>query len=184
MNRIIKADLYRHEGLYGFKGFIAGWFKPGFRYTLLFRLISQNRRGLLSIFLKLLKRRYRFKYGYEIDVDAQIGEGLYLSDHCGPVVIGPIKMGKYCNVAHGVVIGRSYKNGVVGRPTLGDRVWVGTGAVLVGDITIGSDVLIAPNAFVNRDVPDHSLVLGNPGRIIKKQNPTQHYINYILKNGE
>jgi serine O-acetyltransferase len=40
--------------------------------------------------------------------------------------------------------------------------------------------MIAPNSFVNRDVPDNSIVLGNPASIIPRQNPTRYYINYIL----
>jgi len=178
---IIKADLYRHDGLKGFGGFLRGWFKPGFRYTLYFRLIqAQGKYSPFRFFLRWLKRNGRMQYGFEIDVDAQIGEGFYLSDHCGPVIIGPIKIGKHCNIAHGVTIGRSYKNGKIGRPTIGDRVWIGSGAVLVGKITIGSNVMIAPNSFLNVDVPDHSIVLGNPAKIISKHNPTEYYINRIL----
>jgi serine O-acetyltransferase len=56
-------------------------------------------------------------------------------------------------------------------------VWIGTGAVLVGNIQVGPNVMIAPNAFVNFDVPPHSIVIGNPGKIISKQNPTKNYIN-------
>lgn len=179
--RTIKADLLRHGGLKGFKGFLRGWFQPGFRYMLIYRLISaQKKWSPFRFVLKLLRRRYRFKYGYEISLEAQIGEGFYLSDHCGPVIIGPITIGKYCNVAQSVTIGRSHTKGAVGRPTIGDRVWIGAGAVLTGKITIGSNVMIAPNTFLNVDVPDNSVVIGNPAKIISKENPTQHYIVYIL----
>lgn len=54
--------------------------------------------------------------------------------------------------------------------------WIGTNAVIVGNITIGSDVLIAPLAYVNFDVPDHSIVIGNPARIISRDNATAGYI--------
>ncbi len=89
-------------------------------------------------------------------------------------------MGKNCNVNHSVTIGRAYKNGETGRPTIGDYVWIGTGSVLVGGITVGNNVLVAPNSFVNFDVPDNSLVIGNPGKIISKDNPTKYYINHVL----
>jgi serine O-acetyltransferase len=185
VNSIIKADLYRHDGLRGFRGFLRGWFKPGFRYTYLYRKVTDPAtNGVARFFYRFLKRRYRLRYGYEISIEAQIGEGFYLSDHCGPVVIGPIKIGKHCNIAHGVTIGRAYRDGKTYRPTLGDRVWIGTGAVLVGDIKIGSDVLIAPNALVTRSVPNHSLVIGNPARIIPRQNPTKDYINFVLENSK
>ena len=47
-------------------------------------------------------------------------------------------------------------------------------------IIIGNDVLIAPNTFVNFDVPDHSIVIGSPGKIIAKENPTKDYINFTV----
>ena len=64
-----------------------------------------------------------------------------------------------------------------GTPKIGNRVWIGTGSVIVGKITIGDDVLIAPNAYVNCDVPSHSVVLGNPCIIRHKENATENYIN-------
>jgi len=182
LNRITKADLYRHNGLTGIKGFIKGWFLPGFRYTYIFRKTTQYKKtSILGIFFRILKRRYRFKFGFEISTEAQIGEGLYITSHIGSIVVGPVKIGKNCNIAHSVTIGRAYKNGETGRPTIDDNVWIGTGSVLVGKINIGKNVLIAPNSFVNFDVPDNSLVIGNPATIIKKDNPTKNYTNYILK---
>lgn len=182
---VIKSDLFRHEGFTGFFGFLRGWFKPGFRYTFLLRLIwSQKKSSPFRFLLRILRRRYRFKYGFEISLDAQIGEGFYLSDHCAPVLIAPVKMGKYCNVSHGVTIGHSYKNGEKGLATIGDRVWIGPNAVVVGNIKIGSNVMIAPNVFLNVDVPDNSIVIGNPAKIIERINPTYDYIKHILPEHE
>lgn len=47
-------------------------------------------------------------------------------------------------------------------PTIGDEVWIGVNTTIVGKVTIGDDVLIAPNAFANCDIPSHSVVFGNP----------------------
>lgn len=52
----------------------------------------------------------------------------------------------------------------------------------MGSIRIGNDVLIAPNSYVNCDVPNHSIVLGNPARIIPRQNATEGYINHIIES--
>ena len=181
MDSIIKADLYRHEGLSGLKGLIKGWFVPGFRYTFIFRKVSRFKKySVGGIFFRILKRRYRFMYGFEIHSDAKIGEGFYLTSHCGPVIIGPVTIGRNCNISHSVTIGRSYRGGIIGRPAIGNYVWIGPGSVLVGKISVGNNVLIAPNSFVNFDVPDNSLVIGTPGKIIPKENPTKNYINDIL----
>ena len=84
------------------------------------------------------------------------------------------------NIATGVTIGQENRGKRKGCPTIGDRVWIGTNAVLVGNINIGSDVLIAPLSYVNFDVPDHSIVLGNPARIISRENATASYIEKLV----
>lgn len=181
MNRIIASDLYRHFGLKGWKGLIKGLSYPGFRYTYFLREVALHRKNSIAgSFYRILLRRYRFKYGFEISTDAQLGEGFFLTSHCSTVVIGPVKMGKNCNVGHSVTIGRGIAGAKKGRPTIGDNVWIGAGSVIVGKVTIGSDVLIAPNAFVNFNVPDHSIVIGNPGKIISKPNPTLDYIHFSV----
>jgi serine O-acetyltransferase len=181
MNRIIKADLFRYGGLSGTKGFIKGLLIPGFRYMYLFRKISNCKRHSLKwLFFNLLKRRYSYKYGFQIPAATEIGEGLYIG-HYGTIVINTrVKIGKNCNIAHGITIGQANRGKLKGYPTIGDNVWIGTGSVIVGNINIGSNVLVAPNSFVNVDVPDNSLVLGNPCKIVNKANPCEGYINYIL----
>lgn len=63
-----------------------------------------------------------------------------------------------------------------GNPVIGDNVWIGSNACVVGNITIGDDVLIAPLSFVNFDVPSHSIVVGNPAVVKYKENATEGYI--------
>jgi len=183
MNRLIKADLYRHAGRSGIKGFSEAWFLSGFRYTFLFRKVQQHRKySIPGIFFRLLLRRYSYKYGFQINPRAQIGEGFFLSEHQGPVIIGaPVIIGKNCNVAHTVTLGQTLRGPTKGHPTIDDNVWIGTGAVITGKIKIGKNVLIAPNAFVSFDVPDNSLVVGNPARIFKNENATLGYINNVLE---
>ena len=86
------------------------------------------------------------------------------------------KLGKNINLAPGGTIGQENRGKRKGTPTIGDGVWIGTNAVVVGNITIGDDVLIAPLSYVNFDVPSHSIVLGNPARIIPRENATEHYV--------
>jgi serine O-acetyltransferase len=179
MDRVTKADLYRYGGLTGLKGFIKGMYIPGFRYTFLLRKVMlYKRKSLRGIFYRLIKSLFSDR-AFQISDEAQIGEGFHLY-HRGTVIIGPIKIGKNCDVSHNVTIGRAYKNCIIGRPIIDDYVCIGAGSVLVGKINIGKNVLIAPNSFVNFDVPDHSIVIGNPGQIIRKDNPTKCYITYVL----
>ncbi|QXP52447.1 MULTISPECIES: serine acetyltransferase [unclassified Cellulophaga] len=176
MNGIIKKDLFRYAGE---TSMLKGFRKEGFRYTFLFRKASKyKKKSILGIFYRLLIKKYNYKYGYQIPVNTEIGEGLYLG-HFGPVVINSkAKIGKNCNIAHNTTIGQSNRGRLKGYPTLGNKVWIGTGSVIVGKVFIGNNVLIAPNSYVNMDVPDNSIVMGNPSNIISKENATEGYINY------
>ncbi len=176
----IKADLFRYQPVaYSPKVLLKGFRSQGFRYMFFRRLSDQHgSRSITGIVAKFFLRRYTYKYGFQIG--GKIGEGFYIG-HFGTVIVSiNSAIGRNCNIAPGVTIGASRRGEKKGAPQLGDFVWIGTNAVLVGGIHIGSDVLIAPGAYVNFDVPDHSIVLGNPGKIIPRENATQGYINNVL----
>ena len=112
------------------------------------------------------------KLGIEITANihlpakADIGPGLYIG-HFGPVFVSTqAKIGEMCNISQGVTLGVAGRGENRGAPTLGDRVYVGGGAKIIGRIHIGSDVAIGANAVVTKDVPDKAVVVGIPARII------------------
>ena len=86
-------------------------------------------------------------------------------------------MGSNINLSTGVTIGQANRGKRKGIPVIGNNVWIGTNAVITGNVRIGNDVMICPNAFVNIDVPDHSIVIGNPAVIHHRGNATEGYIN-------
>ena len=88
--------------------------------------------------------------------------------------------GKNVNIATGCTIGVENRGIRKGCPKIGNCVWIGSNSVIVGNISIGDDVLIAPLTFVNFDVPSHSIVIGNPARIIYRENATDGYINNVI----
>ncbi|HEU5340238.1 serine acetyltransferase [Edaphobacter sp.] len=102
-----------------------------------------------------------------IDALATIGPGLYIA-HIGGVHINPAAvLGRDCDIAHRVTIGASAM-GRQGIPVLGDDVYVGTGATLVGKIRVGSGAKIAANTLVITNVPEGATMMGVPGRIIMR----------------
>jgi serine O-acetyltransferase len=102
-----------------------------------------------------------------IDPSATIGTGLYIA-HIGGVHINPqAVIGNNCDVAHRVTIGASAM-GRQGAPTIGNDVYIGTGAALVGKIKIGNGAKIAANTLVMSNIPDGATVMGVPGRIIMR----------------
>lgn len=128
-------------------------------------------------FYRWILKRMMLRYGLEIPWNLKVGKGLYLG-HAYNITINPdAVIGKWCNIHKGVTIGRQNRGYRKGAPTIGDRVWVGVNATVVGKVTIGDDVLIAPNAFVNFDVPSHSVVVGNPAQVHSRENATEGYVN-------
>ncbi|WP_449132892.1 hypothetical protein [Senegalimassilia anaerobia] len=77
----------------------------------------------------------------------------------------------------GVTIGQENRGKRKGAPVLGDCVWLGINSTVVGGVRLGDDVLVAPNTYVNCDVPSHSIVIGNPCKIISRDGATDGYVN-------
>jgi serine O-acetyltransferase len=102
-----------------------------------------------------------------LDPHATIGGGLYIG-HIGGVHINPQAIiGRNCDIAHRVTIGASAM-GRKGAPILGDQVYVGTGATVIGKIKIGNGAKIAANTLVMSNIPEGATVMGVPGRIIMR----------------
>ncbi len=140
----------------------------------------QTSTGITKIFYRFLHRHYSRKSHIEIFPKCSIGEGLYIG-HPYCITINPAAViGKNCNIHKGATIGTENRGVRKGTPIIGDCVWIGINSTIVGNITIGDDVLIAPNTYVNCDIPSHSVVFGNPCIIKHRDNATQDYINYKI----
>ena len=176
IKQCIKADLFRiNPSSFSYKKLIRGLGSKGFKYMFFLRL-KKHKNPIVSIPAKCMVWLLTYRYGFQIPSVIPIGGGFFIG-HFGTIVISVnASIGENCNIAHGCTLGAARgKN--AGAPQIKNFVWIGTGAVLVGNIQVGPDVMIAPNAFVNFDVPPNSIVIGNPAKIISKENPTKKYIN-------
>ena len=131
----------------------------------------------LRLVYKFLFKISSFLYHVEISPCTQIGEGLYVGHPFGITINPNVVIGKNCNLSKGVTIGQENRGKRKGTPVIGNSVYCGVNSTIVGAITIGDDVLIAPNSYVNCNVPSHSIVIGNPCTIIPRENATEGYIN-------
>ena len=122
-------------------------------------------------------KRIKEKRGIEISCDTIIGKGLYLGHAYNITINQKALIGENVNIHKGVTIGQENRGKRLGTPKIGNNVWIGINAVIVGNVEIGDDVLIAPNSYVNCDVPSHSVVIGNPCIIKRKEKATEGYIN-------
>lgn len=184
MLQSFKEDYYRMTGRHW--GGVMSWLNLRCNYSLKYLLFLRKRQstsGKIARKLYVLKQiRWNKQYGLDIQTD-QIGKGLYLG-HAHNINVNPrAVIGDNCNLAKGVTIGQENRGERIGAPKIGNRVWIGTNAVVVGNITVGDDVLIAPNCYVNRDIPAHSVVIGNPCKIINKENATEGYVTCLIETG-
>ena len=123
--------------------------------------------------LWLAARWYSIAVGIEIDSNAHIGAGLFIN-HFGAIIIGPASIGENCNIAQSVTIGKSsmvtdweLETGTVADvPTIGDRVWIGPGAVVAGPVIVGNDASVSANSLVTRDVQERGVAMGVPAQIV------------------
>jgi serine O-acetyltransferase len=122
----------------------------------------------LRLLPRLLSVIARFWTGVEIHPGARIGRAFFL-DHGAGVVIGETAIvGDHCVMFHNVTLGGTGKYDGQRHPVVGNNVFIGTNAILLGPIRIGDHAKVGANAFViNHDVPAHSTVVGTPARIVK-----------------
>lgn len=116
------------------------------------------------------------RYGIEIHDFSRIGKGIKLSHAFAITVNSGVTIGENCTLFKGCTIGSIRGGEKAGVPVIGDRVVVGTNSTVVGNITIGSDVIVVSNTFVNFDVPSNSIVIGSKAIIKSKMNSTVMYL--------
>ena len=129
------------------------------------------------MYYKAMLKIARFFYHVELSAGTKIGAGLYIGHPYGITINPKAVLGKNINIHKGVTIGQENRGKRKGVPIIGNCVWIGINSTIVGKITIGDDVLIAPNTYVNIDIPSHSIAFGNPCIIKSRENATEGYIN-------
>lgn len=124
-------------------------------------------RHKLFFLARLTSQLSRFFTGIEIHPGAKIGKRLFI-DHGSGVIIGETtEIGDDCTLFQGVTLGGTGKDHGKRHPTLGNNVSVGSGAKILGPVTIGDNTKIAANAVVLNDVPPDCTVVGIPGEIVR-----------------
>ncbi len=183
-----RCDLFRKKGRT--KPSLLDRFCFELRLMKLFRKANSAYRRYVAKKSVLLKLKYRFselrllrfenKFGVNLSPATDVGLGFFVG-HRGPMAINPkSKIGKNCNIGICVTIGQENRGKRKGSPVIGDCVWIGSNAIIVGNIKIGNNVLIAPGSYVNFNVPSNSIVIGNPGKIIPSINATESYIENLV----
>ncbi len=140
---------------------------PGFHAILMHRVAHRLYRWGVPLAPRVISQISRFLTGIEIHPGATIGRRFFI-DHGSGVVIGETtEIGDDVLLYQGVTLGGTGNEKGKRHPTIGNRVVVGTGAKVLGSIRVGDDVKVGAGSVVVHPVPDHSTVVGIPGRVVR-----------------
>jgi len=167
MFQTLLEDLRHKAEWYGLpptgKALLRTAFSDGSTAQILYRLMRFCQKYRLKS-LAFVVYRLNAAIGHAIiGRDAELGPGLVILHSLCVVINSQVRAGKNLVLEHGVTIGAEKNQ----APVLGDNVFIGAGAKVLGGVRIGSDVKIGANAVVTKDVPDGATVVGIPARVIK-----------------
>jgi serine O-acetyltransferase len=182
----VAADQYRYGAKHGGREFIKLWCNEGgFRFTVIMRLCAflrshaLTRYGLYHLCL-WIHRRMQIRYGVYLEFSTEVGPGLYLGHAQGIVVNTRSVIGANCTLSHGVTLGQTHaRSKCPGVPTIGNRVYLGCGAKILGGVKVGDDAVVAPNAVVVRDVPNLAVVGGIPAKKLSEEG-SEGYVSNVF----
>ncbi len=136
---------------------------PGFKIIIYYKIAHFLYTQKAYFLARFISDRGKRRTGIEIHPGAIIGNNFFI-DHGTGIVIGETTIiGDNVTIFHGVTLGGTGKEKGKRHPTLGNNVYIGSGAKILGNITIGDNVKIGANSVVLKDVPSNSTIVGIPG---------------------
>ena len=140
---------------------------PSFKALIYYKISHYFYERKHLILARYISEKAKRKTGIEIHPGATIGKRLFI-DHGTGVVIGETAIvGNDVTLFHGVTLGGTGKEKGKRHPTVGNNVFIGSGAKILGNIIIGNNVKIGANAVILKDVPSNVTIVGVPGKIVK-----------------
>lgn len=178
----VKEEIFKYTGKSGLAFFFRAWRTPGFKFMVSVRLANRTSKfhplGMLS---RYYYKKFYVKYGIQIPRATKIGRGFLISHFGGIIVNQKTVIGNNCTISQNVTLGHLKRGKMEGAPIIGNDVYIGAGAVIVGKVSIGNNALIAPLSFVNKDVPDNAVVAGNPCTVINYNGSKGYIVNPLLE---
>ena len=132
-----------------------------------------------SFLARAVSQRARRRTGIEIHPGATIGKRLVIDHGMGIVIGETAEIGDDCLIFHGVTLGGTGKDVGKRHPTIGDNVLIGTGAKILGPITVGSNSRIAANSVVLSPIPEDSTAVGIPARVVRIAGQKVDYVGEV-----
>ena len=139
---------------------------PGVKAVFFHRIGHSLYRARCYFLSRVVAEFSRFLTGIEIHPGAKLGRRLVIDHGMGLVIGETAEVGDDCILFHGVTLGGVRFDPVKRHPTLGNHVLVGTGAKILGPITVGDRVRVGANALVTKDIPEGATVVGIPAQTL------------------
>lgn len=181
---MVRSDLYRHTAGFSVPSLLKYLLlHPGFQYAFWMRTCAYmaSHAGLRLLpsylFARWILRHYSHKYGIYLPYNTSVGPGLYIAHFGGIYVYHKSRIGSNFTIDQEIVLGKSMRGPHKGAPVIGDNVYVGPGAKIIGNVRIGNHAAIGANSVVTKDVPDHAVAAGVPARVISEAGST----GYVIK---
>jgi len=146
---------------------------PGLHAVWMHRCAHRMWRRRMRTFARLCSHLARFLTGIEIHPGARIGRRLFIDHGMGVVIGETAEIGDDVLIYQGVVLGGTSSEKKKRHPTVGSKVVIGAGAVVLGAITIGDGARIGAGSVVIHDVPPGATVVGVPGRVVGERRPAK-----------
>lgn len=161
---IYKAECF--YGKYTLGGFLKVLFTDGTSCMVFYRTARFFQRIKLGVVSWLFLELNKILNGCVIGRSAEFGKGFVIMHGVGVVINSGVRGGENIVIESGVVIGAARNGLPVKVPVLGNNIFIGSGAKVLGGIRVGNNVKIGANAVVVKDVPDNVTVVGVPARIV------------------
>lgn len=162
INNILKNDPAARNSLEVFLLY------PSVNAVIMYRISHELYKIKLYFLARMVSQIARFFTGIEIHPGAKIGKGLFIDHGMGVVIGETAEVGDNVILYHGVTLGGTGKHKGKRHPTIGNNVVIGTGAKILGPVTVGDYAKVGANAVVLKDIPEYATAVGVPARIIRR----------------
>ena len=152
---------------------------PGVKAVRSHRRANWCYRHNLKFLARWISQASRRRTGIEIHPGATIGRRLGIDRGMGIVIGETAEIGDDCLIYHGVTLGGTGKDTGQRHPTIGNKVLIGTGAKVLGPITIGDGSRVAASAVVLRDIPENSTAVGSPAKVVRVDGKRVNYVSEV-----